>query len=75
MKKSLLILAVAGVFFISSCTKKGCQVCTLLTLRYEVCEDGVTYSVNGIKTGTTSLNGTTVADYAADLEASGYNCK
>jgi len=75
MKKSLLLFGLAGLFFITSCSKKGCQTCSLLTIKYEICEDEVTTSVNGIKTGTTPLNGVSVEDYAADLESAGYSCK
>lgn len=75
MKKTLLLLAIAGIIGITSCGKDSCKTCSMGTVKYEVCEDGVTGSVAGVKTQKVSLNGQSVDDYVADLKASGFSCK
>lgn len=76
MKKSLLLFALAGIIGISSCGKNGCKTCTQLTMKYEICEDGVEYYAAGVKISSAPLNsGQSVNDYAEHLESSGFKCK
>lgn len=78
MKKILAIAAVALVVSMSSCNKKGSIVCKQsfigVTWKYTIDDDGVKYCVARVCEDE-ELGSYTKEEYAADLEASGYDCK
>ena len=75
MKKLALLIVTVGIVGLSSCTKNSCKTCSFSTTNYEVCNDGITHTVNGVKVADYDLGSKTKEEHISNLETDGYTCK